>query len=177
MIKDCHKTLRTNWIGKDWSMKEYNIPFCIATRYWKSTLILLLSILMALCMPVRWAATAQHLGIRLNSTGMCKKDYDRYGKATTRLTLGRCWASIWWLKMCNVINRYSFSFDCLHILQPLLKVHSHIIFDHYKSSGLRTYLNRVACIHENWLGNPINDMELLKRFENKSNHMKLDQKE
>lgn len=73
--------------------------------------------------------------------------------------MSRCWASIKWLKMCNMIDRYSFSFDCLHTSQSLLcynRDHSHIIKIYYKLSSLSAYLNCVACMHENWLRNSIN---------------------
>lgn len=43
----------------DTGKKQKQPPFCMPRRCWCSTLILLFSILMALCMPVRWAATEQ----------------------------------------------------------------------------------------------------------------------
>jgi hypothetical protein len=77
---ECFKSLqlrKLQWCHtpSKWSKKSQNkgwdyfgAPFCMETRWWYKTRIRLLSILMALCIPVKWAATAQMTTMSTNLT-------------------------------------------------------------------------------------------------------------
>jgi predicted metal-binding membrane protein len=126
------KTLFQWWkVKHHWTSYMYR-PFCMATRYWWITRTLLLSILMALCIPVRWAATAESIHQYNSVQKYYLGQYDskvkitldqgeedipwavlRHGLKRRIITLSCCWAAIRWFEMGHMVYRYPLSLHSL----------------------------------------------------------------